>query len=100
MPELRVVDDAEGKLRLEAGESFLPEDALWIRVLIGRAAPGTAIEIDFRHVRQCHDVALSILAQDLLGGRAAVAVLGMSQHHERLLAYLGVPMRAPDEQVA
>ena len=100
MSSLRVFDDGEGRLRLEAGESFLPDDALRIRGLIAEASPGTAVEIDFRDVRCCHDFALSLLAQDLLGGRAAVAVLGMSLHHERLLAYLGVPMRAPEERVA
>lgn len=100
MSSLRVVDEAEGKLRIEVGEAFLPDDALRIRVLIARTAPGTPVEIDFRDVRHCHDFALSLLAQELLGGRAAVAVLGMSQHHERLLAYLGVPPRPSEDRVA
>ncbi len=82
---------ANGALTLRLGSSFAPEDALRIHELVERAAPGTPVEIDFRCVRECHDFALSLLARDILGSRARVAVHGMSKHQQRLLGYLGVP---------
>ena len=82
---------AAGRLSVQVGQSFAPEDALRIHDLIASADPGTAVEIDFRRVRDCNDVALALLARDLLSGRARVALLGMSHHQQRLLGYLGVP---------
>jgi hypothetical protein len=78
-------------LSFEVGPAFRPEDALRIHEAISGAEPGTAVDIDFRRVRECHAVALDQLARDILAGRARVAVHGMSQHHQRLLGYLGVP---------
>lgn len=81
---------ADGALTLEIGQSFAPEDAVRIHELIEHAEPGTAVDIDFRHVRECHDCALALLAKDLVRGRARVAVRGMSQHQQRMLGYFGV----------
>jgi hypothetical protein len=79
------------RLSVQVGQSFGQEDALRIRELIANAEPGIALEIDFRRVRDCNDVALALLARDLVSGRARVALLGMSHHQQRLLGYLGVP---------
>lgn len=81
---------AGGALTLEVGQSFAPEDAVRIHELIEHAEPGTPVEIDFRHVRECQDFALALLAKDLVRGRARVAVRGMSQHQQRMLGYFGV----------
>lgn len=81
---------AEGAVTVEVGQSFATEDAVRIHDLIERAEPGTPVEIDFRRVRECHDVALALLAKDLVDGRARVALRGMSQHQQRLLGYFGV----------
>jgi hypothetical protein len=78
------------RLSFEVGPAFRPEDALRIHQAITSARPGTPVEIDFRRVSECHAVALDLLAKDILAGRARVAVHGMSQHHQRLLGYLGV----------
>jgi hypothetical protein len=88
------------RLSVQVGQSFGREDALRIRELIASAEPGIALEIDFRHVRDCNDVALGLLVRDLVSGRARVALLGMSQHQQRLLGYLGVPVvrREEDER--
>jgi hypothetical protein len=85
----------EGALTFEVGHSFAPEDALRIHAEIERAAPGTPVEIDFRRVRECQDFALALLAQDMVSGRARVAVRGMSKHQQRLLGYFGVPEDVP-----
>jgi hypothetical protein len=81
---------AHGGLTLQVEDAFLREDALRIHELIERAAPGTPVEIDFARVRDCHDVALALLARDIVDGRARVALRGTSHHQERLLGYLGV----------
>jgi hypothetical protein len=77
-------------LRFEIGPRFAVEDAVRLHHEIERAAPGTRVEIDFHRVRDCHDVALAALARDIAGGRARVALRGVSHHHLRLLGYLGV----------
>jgi hypothetical protein len=77
-------------LTFEIGPSFAAEDAARLHEAIERAAPGTRVEIDFHRVRDCHDVALALLARDIASGRARVALRGVSQHQLRLLGYLGV----------
>ena len=80
----------DGGVALEVGRSFAQEDAARIHEVIERAAPGTTVEVDFRHVRDCQDYALALLARDLVGTRTRVAVRGMSQHQQRILGYFGV----------
>ncbi len=77
-------------MTLEVGRSFASEDAVRIHELIEHAEPGTPVEIDFRQVRECQDFALALLAKDLVGGRARVALRGMSKHQQRMLGYFGV----------
>lgn len=81
----------DGALALQVLHSFAPEDAVRIHEVVERADPGTAIEIDFRRVRDCQDYALALLARDIVAGRARIAIRGMSQHQQRLLGYFGVP---------
>jgi hypothetical protein len=76
-------------LTFEIGPSFAPEDAARLHEAIERAEPGTRVEIDFHRVRDCHDTALAVLARDIAGGRARVALRGLSHHQFRLLGYLG-----------
>jgi hypothetical protein len=99
---LQIENVADGAVRVQVEGSFLPEDARCIHDLIDASASGTRVEVDFRRVRECHEVALSQLAKDMLDGRARIAALGLSHRHERLLAYLGVPRPAapavPEEQ--
>jgi hypothetical protein len=85
---------AEGGLSLQVEHAFLREDALRIHELIERSAPGTPVEIDLGRARDCHAVALAMLARDIVRGRVRVALHGTSHHQERILGYLGV--RAAD----
>jgi len=84
-----------GALRLTMGHDFLPEDAWQIHELMDRTDGGTRVVMDFRSVRECHDFALSLLARDILAGRVAFDLQGMSQHQERVLSYFGVSSTAP-----
>ncbi|HEY6098033.1 MAG TPA: STAS domain-containing protein [Anaeromyxobacter sp.] len=86
---------AEGSLTLKLGQAFAPEDAARIHELIERAEPGTPIDIDFHRVRECEDFALALLAKDIAGGRASVAIHGTSKHQQRMLEYFGVAAGRP-----
>jgi hypothetical protein len=86
-----IADRSPGSpLTIEIGPSFAAEDAARLHDALVRAAPGTRVEIDFHRVRDCHDAALAVLARDIAGGHARVALRGVSQHQLRLLGYLGV----------
>ena len=77
-------------LRLTMGSAFLTEDAWQVHELLEHSEAGTRVELDFGRVRDCADFALSLLARDILGGRAQIELLGMTQHQERVLSYFGV----------
>jgi hypothetical protein len=77
-------------LSIEPGASFVPEDAGDLCRLLAGLEPDEPVVIDFRAVRDCHDLALSLLARAILAGPARVTLRGTSQHQERLLRYLGV----------
>jgi hypothetical protein len=89
---------SDGALTFEIGSAFVPEDAVRIHDQIERTAPGTIVEVDLHRVRDCHDVALALLARDILRGRAHVALRGVSQHQLRVLGYFGVHMEQPAAQ--
>jgi anti-anti-sigma regulatory factor len=48
------------------------------------------VRIDMTRVREFHDFGVALLAQSLAGRRAPTAVLGLHEHHLRLLRYLGI----------
>jgi hypothetical protein len=81
-------------LTVEVGSTFVMEDAQQLGAAIADAAPGTEVDIDFRQVRECHGPALARLAEAMRSGHAHVALRGMSDHHLKLLGYLGAPSDA------
>jgi hypothetical protein len=48
------------------------------------------VRIDMTRVREFHDFGVALLAQAIAGRRAPTAVLGLKEHHLRLLRYLGI----------
>ena len=48
------------------------------------------VRIDLTRVREFHDFGVALLAQSIAGRRAPTAVLGLQEHHLRLLRYLGI----------
>jgi len=70
-------------------EKFTPLEARVLHDVASRSAPGSTLDLDFRAVRICHDVALLLLAQDIRAGLAQYTLRGLTSHHLRLLGYLG-----------
>jgi hypothetical protein len=89
------VERSDGEMRIEVGDPFLVEHASRLCDLLSALDAGARVAIDFGRVRDCDDVALAVLARQVLGGRARVVLRGTSQHQERLLRYLGVPAGPP-----
>lgn len=79
------------EVSIHLGERFTPLEARVLHDVASRAEPGARLDLDFRGVRVCHDVALLLLAQDIRAGLAEYTLLGLSPHHLRLLGYLGAP---------
>jgi hypothetical protein len=48
------------------------------------------VRIDLTRVREFHDFGVALLAHSIAGRRAPTAVLGLHEHHLRLLRYLGI----------
>ena len=48
------------------------------------------VRIDLTRVREFHDFGVALLAQTISTRRAPTAVLGLHEHHLRLLRYLGI----------
>ena len=71
--------------------SFDRQDTRDLEAAVAVLGPGARVTIDLRDVRSCDDAAVAQLARDLSGGEAAsVELLGLSEHHRRLLQYLGI----------
>jgi hypothetical protein len=48
------------------------------------------VRIDMTRVREFHDFGVALLAKTISTRRAPTAVLGLHEHHLRLLRYLGI----------
>jgi hypothetical protein len=48
------------------------------------------VRIDMTRVREFHDLSVALLARAIATRRAPTAVLGLQEHHLRLLRYLGI----------
>ncbi len=48
------------------------------------------VRIDLTRVREFHDFGVALLAQSIAGRSAPTAVLGLHEHHLRLIRYLGI----------
>ncbi len=48
------------------------------------------VRIDMTRVREFHDFAVALLAENIAGRKAPTAVLGLQEHHRRLLRHLGI----------
>jgi hypothetical protein len=48
------------------------------------------VRIDLTRVREFHDFGVALLAQSIAGRHAPTSVLGLHEHHLRLLRYLGI----------
>jgi hypothetical protein len=48
------------------------------------------VRIDLTRVREFHDFGVALLANSIAGRRAPTSVVGLHEHHLRLLRYLGI----------
>ncbi len=48
------------------------------------------VRIDLTRVREFHDFGVALLAQTIAGRRSPTSVIGLHDHHLRLLRYLGI----------
>jgi hypothetical protein len=76
------------EVSVHLAERFTPLEARVLHDVAARVTPGSTLDLDFRAVRVCHDVALLLLAQDIRAGLARYTLRGLSSHHLRLLGYL------------
>ena len=75
---------------LELSGSFNTDEADRVREMIRSMEPHRPVTIDFREVRLCHDSAVARLAREIIESDRRVSLLGLSEHHRRLLRYIGV----------
>jgi hypothetical protein len=86
------------ELRQPEGEILIRLDgifdavAAWdVRGRLGHVAPDETVVLDFSQVKDCRDLGLAVIAQDLVPGEGPHVVLrGLCQHQHRLLKYFGV----------
>jgi len=82
-------ESSGAEVRVRLSERFTPQEAGAVHLLARRVPSGITLGLDFSSVRECHDVALLLLARDVLDGTAHYAFHGLTQHQTRLLGYLG-----------
>jgi anti-anti-sigma regulatory factor len=67
------------------------QDTRDVEAAVAELGPGAPVTIDLHDVRVCDDAAVAKLASDLSADLAAsVELVGLSEHHWRLLRYLGI----------
>lgn len=77
------------EVSVHLAEQFTPLEARVLHDVASRVPAGSTLDLDFRAVRVCHDVALLRLAQDIRGIPVRFNLRGLGRHHRRLLDYLG-----------
>lgn len=81
--------------------TFDAPQAWQLRHALAEMDGGAQVTLDFSRVREFHDFAFALLAQDLRRGddqegRIKVEARGLCQHQLRLLKYLGVNAHGPE----
>ncbi len=70
--------------------SFGPAEEERLQAMLRTFDPERPITIDFREVRLFHDLAVARLARDIGELNRHVSLVGLSEHHHRLLRYIGL----------
>jgi hypothetical protein len=81
--------DADGTVLSIEGTAFDAGEAEHLHRLLLELDPAQPLTIDLRSVRLVHDTAVAQLARDLLPAFRRVSLLGLSEHHRRLMRYFG-----------
>jgi hypothetical protein len=80
---------------LELNGSFGPAEEERLQTLLRSLDPKKPVTIDFREVRLFHDLAVARLARDIGDLERRVSLIGLSEHHHRLLRYIGLQRMQP-----
>jgi anti-anti-sigma regulatory factor len=75
---------------IPVGGAFDDSTGSALRTRLTEMRSGTSVVLDFRHARDVNDVALAVFLRGIGELRARVWLWGLSQHHERVLRYLGL----------
>jgi hypothetical protein len=70
--------------------SFDSADVDCLRSIVSALETGGLVTLDFHEVRSASDTALARLARGLLEVPGHVSMVGLSEHHHRLLTYIGL----------
>jgi hypothetical protein len=84
--------DGSNGVVFEVHGSFDPAEADRLHALLV-SVKHQRVTIDFRSARILHDTAVARLAPELEDGDRRVALLGLTEHHRRLLRYFASPPR-------
>jgi hypothetical protein len=85
-------DESNGVV-FEVHGSFDPAEADRLHALL-HSVKHQRVTIDFRAARILHDTAVARLAPELEDRDRRVALLGLTEHHRRLLRYFASPPQA------
>ena len=75
--------------------AFGPVEQERLNSVLRELDPGQPVTIDFREVRLFHDLAVARLARDVRDLHRCVSLVGLSEHHHRLLRYIGLKTLQP-----
>ena len=70
--------------------SFDAADADQLRSIASALEAGGLVTLDFHEVRSASDIAVAQLARGLLEAPGHVSMVGLSEHHHRVLRYIGL----------
>lgn len=85
---MAVTDESARKVILLDGVFDVPTARRLAETLDG--AGYSEVRIDMTRVREFHDFGVALLAQSIASRKAPTAVMGLHEHHLRLLRYLGI----------
>ncbi len=85
-----MLTDGLGSVLFRLEGTFDAAEAWRVCEALGSFAAGTPVVVDFRWVRDSHDFAIALLAQNLSQAVCSVSLAGLSQHQRRILRYFGV----------
>lgn len=80
-------EEHRGETILTLHGSFNPRDLDELRSVISALDSAARVTLDFHDVGTMHDVAVAELASEL--GDPRLCIVGLSDHHRRLLRYMG-----------
>ncbi len=78
---------ASGTVVAITGAAFDPAMAAHLHDVLVELDPERPLTIDLRSVRLVHDTAVARLARDLQPAFHRVSLLGLTEHHRRLMQY-------------